>query len=268
MSLLSNATKINNRRHVFHDLRPYVCTFENCNNSSKLYASRAEWIFHEFLVHRRRFVCNQTGCNKSCQTKVDFEAHLQRDHFAGTLPLSSGDLSIFFDICDRPIDISEPIHDQTCGLCYEPIQYVDRLQKHLAGHMEDLALFVLPVDPEQSDIDQGSHNSARNMAGSKTGSHRNIATSLVSSSDITDQTFDFSQIESTQPHASFITPDTLPDQSPPADLPLQLDNAHTSIKSYVDYSENPTTDGTDYKKPKTPELAELPTSWNIAELPG
>ncbi|KAL3477454.1 hypothetical protein BJX99DRAFT_226268 [Aspergillus californicus] len=42
------------KRHVFRDLRPYVCTFTECQNAEKLYATRHEWLYHEMQMHRRK----------------------------------------------------------------------------------------------------------------------------------------------------------------------------------------------------------------------
>ncbi|KGO45689.1 Tetratricopeptide-like helical [Penicillium expansum] len=43
------------KRHVFRDLRPYICTFEDCQNGGKLYVSRHDWIYHELQIHRRNY---------------------------------------------------------------------------------------------------------------------------------------------------------------------------------------------------------------------
>jgi hypothetical protein len=45
------------RRHVFRDLRAYVCTFGNCQNPDKQYATQQEWFSHEMQVYRRVWFC-------------------------------------------------------------------------------------------------------------------------------------------------------------------------------------------------------------------
>ncbi|KAK0635958.1 hypothetical protein B0T17DRAFT_595543 [Bombardia bombarda] len=37
------------RSHLIHDLKPYHCTYENCQDPNRLYGSRQEWIDHENL---------------------------------------------------------------------------------------------------------------------------------------------------------------------------------------------------------------------------
>ncbi|KAL3460890.1 hypothetical protein BJX64DRAFT_289828 [Aspergillus heterothallicus] len=39
------------RRHLIKDLRPYVCTFEECKDTSQQYETRPEWMAHEYSVH-------------------------------------------------------------------------------------------------------------------------------------------------------------------------------------------------------------------------
>lgn len=44
------------RKHVLKDIRPYVCTFEDCN--LKLFAERHSWFEHEMQDHRCKWRCN------------------------------------------------------------------------------------------------------------------------------------------------------------------------------------------------------------------
>ncbi|KAL3476578.1 hypothetical protein BJX99DRAFT_258326 [Aspergillus californicus] len=39
------------RKHVMRDLRPYVCTFENCRDPHQQYESLTEWVLHESSNH-------------------------------------------------------------------------------------------------------------------------------------------------------------------------------------------------------------------------
>ncbi|KAF8053829.1 hypothetical protein FPV67DRAFT_1443106 [Lyophyllum atratum] len=58
------------RRHVFEDLRPYVCTFQNCHRANHLFASRHEWYDHEGTFHRREWYCKP--CNFVSRSQPDF----------------------------------------------------------------------------------------------------------------------------------------------------------------------------------------------------
>jgi hypothetical protein len=55
------------RRHVFRDLRPYVCTSEDCQNGGKLYVSRYDWMHHELQIYGRNYACKI--CQKMCPSR-------------------------------------------------------------------------------------------------------------------------------------------------------------------------------------------------------
>ena len=65
---------------------------------------------------------------------------------------SESQLPIVLDMCDRPIDDSE---QSRCILCGEEMS-LSNLQNHLAMHLEDVALFVLPSSVEDAEADGGS----------------------------------------------------------------------------------------------------------------
>ncbi|KAJ5721902.1 C2H2 type zinc finger domain protein [Penicillium malachiteum] len=151
------------KRHVFRDLRPYVCTFDNCQNAGKLYVSRHEWIYHELQIHRRKFVCQE--CDKAYPGRKELAKHLDQHH-AGSIPPNR--LEIFLDLCERQIDLSDD-QIEACLICGQELT-LHELQGHIGGHMEDLALFVLPSTSEDNE-EQGSKASVQvvklNSQGSK-----------------------------------------------------------------------------------------------------
>lgn len=65
---------IMHRKHVFQDLRPYVCTFKDCAEASKLFTSRHEWFSHEAGVHRLEWFCHV--CSQTSPSAADFRNHL------------------------------------------------------------------------------------------------------------------------------------------------------------------------------------------------
>ncbi|OQE89740.1 hypothetical protein PENNAL_c0013G04005 [Penicillium nalgiovense] len=133
------------KRHVFRDLRPYVCTFEDCTNTGKLYVSRHDWIYHELQVHRRKYVCKE--CDKRCAGRKELSTHL-REHYKESIPPAQ--LSLILDLCDHQVDVSCTSEKDTCLVCGEELQ-LSALQGHLAAHMEDIALFVLPNADEEEE---------------------------------------------------------------------------------------------------------------------
>ncbi|KAJ6178050.1 C2H2 type zinc finger domain protein [Penicillium mononematosum] len=133
------------KRHVFRDLRPYVCTFEDCANAGKLYVSRHDWIYHELQIHRRKYVCKE--CDKRCPSRKEMSTHL-REHFGESI--SPAQLVLILDLCDHQIDVSGANEKDTCLVCGEELQ-LSTLQGHLAAHMEDIALFILPSAYEEEE---------------------------------------------------------------------------------------------------------------------
>ena len=77
-------------KHLFRDLKPYVCIYRDCDTPEKLYDTRSQWFQH---IH------------ESHQIMVD---------------------------------------SLMCPLCKEFQQSLKSFERHLARHLEELALFVLP----------------------------------------------------------------------------------------------------------------------------
>ena len=76
-------------RHIFKDIKPYICTFLDCSMPDRLYDSRREWHLHETKEHLR-------------------EGHL------------------------------------VCALCRVTLKSAKQYERHVARHLEELALFALP----------------------------------------------------------------------------------------------------------------------------
>ncbi|ERF74650.1 hypothetical protein EPUS_00780 [Endocarpon pusillum Z07020] len=161
------------KRHVFRDLRPYICTYPTCQTPEKLYVTRHDWLYHEMQMHRRQFLCG--NCHVKYPTQEMMVAHL-RAHHEGSF--SESQLPTILDMCDRPIDDNE---QSTCLLCGQKM-YLLQLWEHLAMHMEDIALFVLPskVAEETGDVDGGSISNQAPRLEFGNGSHGDGASSLDS----------------------------------------------------------------------------------------
>lgn len=149
------------RRHVFRDLRPYICTFKHCNDAEKLFSSRHEWKHHEFQIHRREYVCQR--CKSRCISRSEMSMHLQQ-HYGDSIP--SAQMDIILDLCDRQVDPSNE-DTEPCILCEEEVS-LPAWHEHVAGHMENLSLFVLPAPENDNDETQGSITSGKaDVLGSK-----------------------------------------------------------------------------------------------------
>lgn len=131
------------RRHVFRDLRPNLCTFADCQNAGKLYVNRHDWEHHEFQMHRREYACKE--CSKVCSSRKEMTTHLL-EHCGNSI--SPSRLGVILDLCDRQIDIWE--NKDECLMCGEEVS-MWALQGHLATHLEEIALSVLPSVEEEDD---------------------------------------------------------------------------------------------------------------------
>ena len=143
----------NQRKHVFRDLRPYVCTYEDCLNAEKLYATRHDWMYHEGQLHQRSWICGN-HCNRRFSTPQLLREHMLDCHM-GTFAESQ--LPILIDMCERPAD---PDDRASCPLC--GVEGTLRaLRPHVASHLEDVALFVLPVETNDHNSDASSNHDSR-----------------------------------------------------------------------------------------------------------
>ncbi|OJD24621.1 hypothetical protein ACJ73_04019 [Blastomyces percursus] len=109
-------------RHVFDDLQPYVCTFRDCPTPNQAYSRRRTWFNHEKTAHRA--------------------AQLPQGDSHAALLQSSG-----------PMDTLSAVD---CPLCREQVLSLHHLERHLARHLEQLALFALPKDVREDNTQRGS----------------------------------------------------------------------------------------------------------------
>lgn len=123
------------------DLRPYICTFENCTKPDRLHQSRYDWSNHEVDFHRREWFCN--WCLETCPTRAEFKDHLSASHTG----ICGAELEVVVERCERAIQSAQP-----CPIC-NGLFFPRQLQSHLGRHLQQLAIFALPI-PEESD-DEG-----------------------------------------------------------------------------------------------------------------
>ena len=146
-TLKSESLTSADRKHVFRDLRPYMCTFENCIHSEKLYVTRHDWMFHEMQMHRRQWVCR--SCDESFRSRHLIEIHMREIH---PRDFTEKQLPVLLDLCERSVDSNE-LTD--CPLCETLVSLrgAEDLQGHLGWHLEQLALFLLTAnDSEETSL--------------------------------------------------------------------------------------------------------------------
>ncbi|KAH7393830.1 hypothetical protein DE146DRAFT_107911 [Phaeosphaeria sp. MPI-PUGE-AT-0046c] len=157
------------KQHVFSDLRTYVCTFPSCDSS--YFNDMNDWFRHELQCHRIEYRCHL--CNdKRFELGERYIAHVQKEH--PEIRDGSEEQQVL-DMARRPLG---QIRAQDCPCCSE---WVDRLveregcaiqtsdslnhtilvdpavfKRHLASHLEQLALFAIPTGSDVGSIDSNA----------------------------------------------------------------------------------------------------------------
>ncbi|KXX82782.1 hypothetical protein MMYC01_200765 [Madurella mycetomatis] len=145
------------RKHAFHDLRAYVCTFSGTECDTRFFGDSREWFDHEIRCHRRKWMCIlcQKGPFASSQ---EMETHARREH--GNVLAHDSQLQVILSASQQSPDA---LPAQDCPFCnewaeslradipegmpaLEAVVTVDPAQfrRHVASHQEQLALFALP----------------------------------------------------------------------------------------------------------------------------
>jgi hypothetical protein len=167
------------KQHVYRDLHPYSCTFENCATADRLYDSRRAWFKHELEAHRGSWQCIK-DCDKTFVCRDDFETHVRAQH----PDLSSPDILSALQITSRKAaSLSTRVE---CPLCDEKeIMTLRALLRHLGKHQEQLSLFALPSNMEGSEDGVDESESDRDSLSSD---DRPVL-QLLDTSDAEDETY-------------------------------------------------------------------------------
>ena len=106
-------------KHVFQDLQPYICTVAACSTPHTLFSTRHEWAQHLKEAHPHEWTGdeNRAAAASNESNKSSFRA--------------------------------------ICPLCKSASKSEKHFVRHLARHLQELALFVLPQDGADSDMDDG-----------------------------------------------------------------------------------------------------------------
>lgn len=145
------------REHIRQDIQPYVCTYEKCPDTDRMYASRHAWIEHERLVHRRIWRCFEhrsfisTSKNGLLQHFLDCHKGLDGQQIENLLDLAETTVSD---------------NRQTCPFCYSIGPFDKGFYNHVAFHQEQLATFAVPRSfDSNNEADSGRAKGTR-LAGS------------------------------------------------------------------------------------------------------
>ncbi|KAH4042993.1 hypothetical protein HBI25_194940 [Parastagonospora nodorum] len=157
------------RKHALADLRPYVCTFGNCD--VKLFADRKTWFEHELQTHRATWRCH--FCNHDdFPVKEALQNHMHHKHSQigedqlGALLDAGRRPNTFFKASDCPFcdnwDMYLRAKEHPPLPPQEPVAItLIEFRRHVGSHMQDLALFAIPRGYLEGDGDADSAASAR-----------------------------------------------------------------------------------------------------------
>ncbi|KAH0536893.1 hypothetical protein FGG08_006264 [Glutinoglossum americanum] len=137
------------KAHLIHDLRPYICTYEDCKNPDQLYDARQDWIGHENSSHRRVLRCPEHP-DQTFSKLEEYQEHLHhghadyRDEISVTLITHASESTLEFP-------------DRCCPICSLSLETARALQSHIALHLERFSLFSLPrsVGEDDNDANEG-----------------------------------------------------------------------------------------------------------------
>ena len=121
--------------HVFLDLEPYMCTFDDCPRADRTFRSREDWFQHELDHHRLRKIWLCQSCNHKFDEIEDIELHLNQKHKFSDDP---SQLSLMVSLCEKYS--GEGIPSEPCPLCGSLSATAQMLEDHIADHMEQLSL--------------------------------------------------------------------------------------------------------------------------------
>jgi hypothetical protein len=132
------------RAHLIRDLRPYICTYEDCKSANQLYDTRRDWIQYENSFHRRIWRCPEHPDLLFLDIQT-YQQHLHSEHAQDSKAMSS----------EWVLQASETIStlaDRCCPICSLYLEHARPMQNHIALHLERFALFSIPrsVDDEAS----------------------------------------------------------------------------------------------------------------------
>ncbi|RSL88315.1 hypothetical protein CEP52_015257 [Fusarium oligoseptatum] len=123
-TIIAATDRITWKKHVYGDLRPYVCLYKNCMTPEKEFSRRHQWMDHVKQNH--------------------WKSHAG----AGT----PQELAAMISLSEQPLDIRSGI---SCPICGVNLNSARRYQSHVGRHQEQLALFALPTleSNEQADTE-------------------------------------------------------------------------------------------------------------------
>ena len=176
-------------KHVHEDVQPFTCTFPSCNEP-KSFKRKADWVRHENERHRQleRWKCDIGECTHTCFRKDNFVQHLVREHKvpepkvrtgrsgstrSPVTPLATSQiwpgLSATGEATDEDVwalvercrkDAAKSPKDEPCKFCGNICNSWKKLTVHLAKHMEQISMPVLPLIDQKQGVPETAATAA------------------------------------------------------------------------------------------------------------
>jgi len=124
------------RAHLIHDLRPYLCTYNDCRMSDYLYDSIETWIKHEETAHRPSLRCPE-HLFEVFSSKEDFRSHIESEHVSWSNDVKAA-------LVNFASESSSNVTTRCCPICLAAYATTRELNIHIARHLERFSLFSLP----------------------------------------------------------------------------------------------------------------------------
>jgi hypothetical protein len=149
--------------HVSEDLKPYICTFEDC--TWRTFSDSDDWFSHELQNHRREWVCPEQCQVGPFSTMFEFNIHLLLVHNTDTSqPNQKGALLQSEEPMDRfgegacllCTDWDEMLKEKdydTTSAGKQRFASAEIFKNHLASHMKELVAWTVPEGSEEYEID-------------------------------------------------------------------------------------------------------------------
>ncbi|KAH6656495.1 hypothetical protein BKA67DRAFT_158148 [Truncatella angustata] len=125
------------KKHVYADLRPYICFEPTCRNGNHQYGRRHEWMEHVIKNHWRTWKCS-ICLSEPFSSATALKSHITQQH---TPSVPSSQLDVYVEDGKNPKPLDSPAQ---CPLCNDMPANADAYQRHVGRHQEELALFSLP----------------------------------------------------------------------------------------------------------------------------
>ena len=150
------------RRHVFADMKAYVCLSESCG--LRMFESSQAWLSHELHEHFTLNTCPYCGYQGSSQSTEDLKSHMNTQHCS---KYKQGQLQ---DLLQASTHEPERISASKCPFCdwLTKIRFSDRsappdgdilvglqrYRRHVGSHLEQVALAVITDETTEEDAER------------------------------------------------------------------------------------------------------------------